>query len=140
MLSRGVWQKVYTKRHMIDTSVLKARLEKDLQVMTEELQELGIHNPQVTTDWIAIPKDVDVQEADENISADRVEDWEERNATLNALEISYGNITLALSKIENGTYGVCEIGGEEIEEDRLDVEPSARTCKAHMDEEVELLF
>ena len=38
----------------------------------------------------------------------------------------------ALEKIEKGTYGICETGGEKIEEDRLEANPSARTCKAHM--------
>jgi len=37
----------------------------------------------------------------------------------------------ALSKIENGTYGVCVVGGEEIEEARLKAEPAATTCMNH---------
>jgi len=36
-----------------------------------------------------------------------------------------------LKKIEDGTYGICEVGGEEIPEDRLDANPSARTCIEH---------
>ena len=37
----------------------------------------------------------------------------------------------ALQKIENGTYGKCVVGGEEIEEARLRAEPSAQTCIQH---------
>lgn len=37
----------------------------------------------------------------------------------------------ALNRIENGTYGQCVVGGEEIEEARLRAEPAARTCIAH---------
>lgn len=124
--------------HMIDTSLFKERLEEELAVITKELQGLGIQNPQSKEDWIAIPKDTDVFEANENVSADRAEDWEERNATVNALEISYNDLILALSKIEDGVYGICEIGGEEIEEERLNADPSARTCIEHMGEEIEV--
>ena len=83
---------------MIDTSLIKEQLLEDLAKLTSELKELGIHNPQNGADWIAIPNDVEVFEADENVSADRVEDWEERNATINALEVSYNNLVLALQK------------------------------------------
>ena len=123
---------------MIDTSLFRERLQEELAIITKELQGLGIQNPQSKDDWIAIPKDVEVFEADENVSADRMEDWEERNATVNALEVSYNDIVRALSKIEDGVYGICEIGGEEIEEERLEADPSARTCIEHMGEELEV--
>ena len=123
---------------MIETSVYKDRLESELATLTADLKELGIHNPQVKEDWIALPQDVDTQEADENVGADRAEDWLERTATLKELEGRYNNITRALSKIENGTYGVCEISGEEIEADRLDANPAARTCKKHINDEQDL--
>jgi len=38
----------------------------------------------------------------------------------------------ALEKIKLGTYGICEICGNHIEEERLQANPSARTDKAHM--------
>ncbi len=37
----------------------------------------------------------------------------------------------ALKRIESGSYGVCLVGGEEIEEDRLRAEPAAATCIKH---------
>jgi DnaK suppressor protein len=123
---------------MINTEAFKTRLEKELSDITVDLQELGIHNPEVKEDWIAIPKDVDTQEADENVSADRAEDWLERTATLSALEKRYNNIVKALGKIAEGGYGVCEICNEPIEEDRLEANPTARTCKTHINDEQEL--
>ncbi len=123
---------------MNDTSAYKDRLQEELETITADLKELGIHNPQVKEDWIALPQDVSQQEADENVSADRAEDWLERSATLGQLETRYNNITQALAKIEAGTFGICEIGGEEIEEDRLAANPAARTCKAHMNDEQSL--
>ncbi len=50
------------------------------------------------------------------------------------LENRWNEVRAALKKIEAGTYGICEISGEPIEEDRLEVNPAARTCKEHMDE------
>lgn len=106
--------------------------------VTEELKSIGIHNPENPADWIAVPEELEVTEADENVAADRVEEWDERAATLATLETRYNNITRALRKIEDGTYGVCEISGELIEEERLNANPAARTSKAHMEQEVDL--
>ncbi len=123
---------------MIDTNGYKELLEEQLAVLTIDLQELGIHNPQVKEDWIALPKDIEVTEADENIKADKVEDWMERTATVAALETDYNNIVLALAKIERDTYGMCEVCKMEIEEERLQADPSARTCMTHLGEEEDL--
>jgi RNA polymerase-binding transcription factor DksA len=123
---------------MNDTSAYKIQLEEELEKLTSDLKELGIHNPQVKEDWIALPQDVAEQDADENVVADKAEDWLERSATLGQLETRYNTITKALEKIENGTFGICEIGGEEIEHDRLSANPAARTCKAHMNDEQSL--
>lgn len=120
----------------MDTAKYKAKLETELAELTAELKSLGIHNPQVPSDWQATPSGVGVNEADPNVGADRVEDWDERRATLSNLEGRYNDVVRALEKIEAGTYGVCEISGEAIEEDRLEVNPAARTCKAHMESEL----
>lgn len=37
----------------------------------------------------------------------------------------------ALSRIENGTYGECEVCGEQIEEQRLEALPYATLCMKH---------
>jgi len=123
---------------MINTDVYKEKLQQELKELTDELGDLGIHNPQVKEDWIALPQDVETSEADENVGADRAEDWLERTATLGALETRYNNITRALGKIEDGSYGVCELCGASIESDRLDANPAARTCKAHINDEQDL--
>ena len=70
---------------MIDTAVYKQKLEEELTGLTNELKELGIHNPQVKEDWIALPQDVNTEEADPNVSADRTEDWIERTAEVSQL-------------------------------------------------------
>lgn len=123
---------------MVDTAQYKERLQEMLAELTEELQAIGVKNPDVAEDWTAIPEGVETGEADPNVGADRVEEWEERRATLSALETRYNNIRRALEKIAADTFGICELGGEEIEADRLDANPAARTCKAHLNNEADL--
>ena len=122
----------------IDTTTQKIKLEEMLTQVTSELKGLGIHNPENPEDWIATPELEEGGQADENVAADRVEDWDERAATLATLEHQYNDINRALRKIEDGTYGICEISGGEIDADRLAANPAARTCKAHMEEESSL--
>jgi hypothetical protein len=37
-----------------------------------------------------------------------------------------------IKKIDENKYGLCEVCGKEIENDRLEANPSAKTCKEHM--------
>lgn len=119
---------------MIDTIDFKNKLESRLAIVTEELKTLGEFN-EVTGDWVETKSDDTSNEADLNSEADAVEEMEERGATLSVLENEFNDIKRALNKIEAGAFGICEISGEPIEEARLQFKPTARTCKAHMNEE-----
>jgi len=123
---------------MTDTTQYKTALEAELKQITIDLQGLGVQNPSEPSDWIATPGEIIDAEPDENIAADRSEDWQERRSTLAALETRYNNLNRALKKIADDTYGTCEIGKEPISEDRLHANPAARTCKVHMGNESEL--
>ena len=112
----------------------EARLTEMLETITKELQAVGIHDPKNPSDWVAVPQDLDAEEPDLNLAADNVEAWNERNALVAALEPRYNNIVRALAKIADGTFGTCEICNAPIEEKRLTVDPSARTCIAHIEE------
>lgn len=50
---------------------------------------------------------------------------------LEQLEAEIGDLDAALRKIDEGTYGTCEICGREIEADRLEAMPGTRTCFEH---------
>jgi len=57
----------------------------------------------------------------------------EGNAAILAdLEARYDLVLEALRRIENNTYGKCEVCGKTIEEERLEADPSARTCIEHI--------
>jgi RNA polymerase-binding transcription factor DksA len=119
----------------MDTTHYKSKLEEEKKLLEEELGRLGIKDP-ATGDWGAILEEQDESDqSDMNDRGDRDEDFTVRANTLGELEIRYNKILKALEKIENGTYGVCEISGKPIEEDRLEANPAARTCKADMDKE-----
>lgn len=119
---------------MLDTNAIAQELEIKLKQLTDELSSIAVHNED-TDDWEAVPNGAESSEPDMNDEADVVEEWNERRATTAVLEVDYRNTKRALAKIANGTFGTCEISGEPIEENRLRVNPLARTCIAHMNEE-----
>jgi RNA polymerase-binding transcription factor DksA len=116
----------------------KLQLEALRENLTAELQAVGIHDPHNPADWIAVPEGVDANQSDTDLLADVVEEWDGRAALVATLERQWNDITRALGKIEDGTFGNCEICSAPIEGDRLAANPSARTCKAHLDNEGEL--
>ncbi|HVV38804.1 MAG TPA: TraR/DksA C4-type zinc finger protein [Candidatus Paceibacterota bacterium] len=121
----------------MNTAHFKGMLEAELKTVEAELKTVGVQNPHNPADWEAKEVDMDTMPspADENEAADKMEEYGENRAINDTLEIRYNNIKRALGKITDGTYGICEIGGETIEEDRLEANPAARTCKDHMTEE-----
>lgn len=122
----------------MDTSTYKAALEQELAELIISLTELGVQNPNNPNDWVTTPAAPAKNVADPNDFGDRSEEWQERRGTLSALETRFNNIKQALQRIEDGTYGTCEISGAPIETDRLDANPAARTCKAHIEDEATL--
>jgi RNA polymerase-binding transcription factor DksA len=100
--------------------------------LLEELPSVGRINPENPDDWQGTPGDTMAETEDENSLADKLEDFEERSAVEVELESQFILVKNALERIENGTFGICSVGGEEIEVDRLEVNPSAETCKKHM--------
>jgi len=113
----------------MNIKIYKDKLEEEKKLLVEELG--GIGRVDKTGDWEAVPEsEMSKQEVpDEADMAERAEDYEERSVKLNLLEKRLNDIDKALDRIENGNYGICEKCGAEIEEDRLSVNPAARTCK-----------
>ena len=116
----------------------KKRLEDEQTLVESELRELGVEDPNTPGVWDATPGEIDESATEPDEVADRFEDLEVNEDELREIQNHWRNIPRALAKIEDGSYGICEVGGEEIEEERLEVNPSARTCKSHMDDEAEL--
>lgn len=122
---------------MSQQEIFNTMLKEELATIVSDLQTIATHNKE-TDDWVAIPVSGEVGNADENEAADTVEEWNERRALMAQLEIRYRNIIRALQKIQDGTYGKCEISGQPIEIERLRANPAARTNLANIDREQEL--
>lgn len=120
---------------MTDINRAREVLQSEKAELEKSLSEIAEPNPQNPTDWVAKDTPMDIMEADVNEFADRIEERLENQSEQDVLERRYRDVTRALEKIDAGTYGKCEISGEQIEEDRLIANPAARTCKAHMEEE-----
>ena len=117
----------------IDYKKFNNQLEEEKKLLEKELETVGIRNPNNPTDWEAAVTAAPSSQADDNVAADRIEDYEENRAIVSTLEVRYRDVKNALEKISKGTYGICEIGGEEIDIERLEANPSARTCREHME-------
>lgn len=120
---------------VIDYEHFKKKLEAEKKLLENEMEKIGRKNPDQKGDWEATPPaDRDTSQADENTVADAIEEYEDNAAIMNTLETRYNDIKSGLDKLKHGSYGLCQVCGEEIETERLEANPSARTCKKHIDQ------
>ena len=124
----------YNYNMALDIKHFENLLTKEASTLEKELQTVGRKNPDQKSDWEAVDGDVVTDTAEEGDVADGIEQYENNRGVLNQLEIRLNEVRSALEKIKNGKYGICQIGGEEIEMDRLEANPAAKTCKIHMNE------
>lgn len=113
------------------TEHYRKRLEAEKAKLEIEMGGIGRPNPMVPGDWEPIPSETGA-EADLADQADVVMSHESNSAILADLEARYDTILAALGRIEKKTYGVCEVCGASIEEARLEADPTATTCVAHL--------
>jgi len=89
----------------------KEQILKNIQEFKSEIGELQSSEASDEADFATISSDSAIEEA---ISKKQEKELEE--------------IEYALKKIEEGTYGICEMCEEEIGIERLKVKPQARYC------------
>lgn len=116
----------------LDARKFKALLLAERDQVEGELKTVGRRNPQNPADWEATPEDRDVSAAARDEVADKLESFEENIAIVRQLEARLAEVKDALERIENGSFGRCTACGKEIEAERLEANPAAKTCKAHM--------
>ena len=110
---------------------LREKLEQERALVSEELSRIGRKNPTNPADWEPKPETMDIQEADRNEAADRIEAYEENTAVLKQLETQFNLIEEALVRMDNNTYGMCNTCNKPIPKERLFANPSASTCLTH---------
>jgi DnaK suppressor protein len=97
-----------------------AKRKKDLEIQLRELRGASRPMDLLQVESLADPIDQVVSNADHEIAGQRLENearW-------------IHDIRSALDKIQNGTYGECEVCEEPIGRRRLDAVPWARLCLA----------
>lgn len=116
---------------MIDTEKLKAMLLTEKAKLETELMGIAHKNPDIKGDWEPSAPDLNNPTADPNDVADSMESFEENAAIEVELEARLIEVDVALTRMEVGSYGLCRICKNGIEEARLLANPAALTCIAH---------
>lgn len=122
----------------IDVEKYKKMLLEEKAELEEDLSHLGRVNPQNEDDWEAVKGDLNTVSSDLNELADEFEDFEENMQILSELEGRLNQVKHALRKIEGnkeaGEFGICEVSGNPIPTERLDINPAARAGVEDVDD------
>jgi DnaK suppressor protein len=119
----------------MNTEHYKAMLLEEKKILLEEIESLGVMK--ISNEDFSSKAEEGVDSAENLELANMFEVEQTKDAILDQLENRLMDVERALSKIESATYGLCEISGESIEEERLEANPAARTCIAHREEVLE---
>ncbi len=117
-------------KHM-KTEHFKQKLLAEKEKLETEMGSVGRKNPAVPNDWELAPSETGM-ESDIIDQADALLNRENSAAILADLEARYDSVLAALSRIEKGTYGKCEVCAQEIEEARLEADAASTTCVTHL--------
>lgn len=115
----------------LDKKKIKEKLEKERDTLVEKMKDMGKLNPE-TNEWETVPEEMDHIETDQNDMADRFEDFESKSSMMKVLEDKLGKVSHALKGIGRESFGKCEVCKKDIELARMEANPSARTCKKHI--------
>ncbi|HLJ09314.1 MAG TPA: TraR/DksA C4-type zinc finger protein [Acidimicrobiia bacterium] len=106
---------------------LIASEKERLEGLVREREAEGV-GTQSETDQISELSSLDQHQGDIGTETfEREKDF----SLLEQLEAEIGDLDAALRKIDDGTYGTCEVCGRQIEAERLEAMPGTRTCIEH---------
>ena len=111
----------------------------DPKILSEIKESLLAEKAELESNLNRIAKPVDTKTGDYETTFDEVGNDREDNTTEveeytdnlpveMTLEKKLQDVLLALAKMDGGTYGICENCNQEIDIERLKVNPSAKTC------------
>ncbi len=92
---------------------------------------MGRRNSGVPDDWEPAPVE-DAGEADLVDQADALTNRQNDAAVLDTLEARYDAVLAALKRVDEGSFGHCEVCTAVISVERLEANPSATTCALHL--------
>jgi RNA polymerase-binding transcription factor DksA len=110
--------------------VVRSKLEAEKELIEGELKKIAVPNEKIPGDWQSkFPYgSSDSGTASLERQADEVEEYATRLPMERKLEKRLADVTLALKKIEKGTYGLCSNCGKVIPQERLEIFPEADLC------------
>lgn len=113
----------------------KALVEKNKQKLLEEKQRLERLLSKIAKPESENPGEYEAtfpnMGDDEDDNAQEVAGFAANLSEESSFEDRLHKVSAALARIEDGTYGLCEVGGEEIDEARLQAVPEATKCVKH---------
>jgi len=110
---------------------LKKQLEEEREEIIEELKTFAKEDDDIEGNWDSLYPDYNQGDAGGEVKeneAMEVEEYTSRLPVEHSLELKLKAINLALKKMEEGNYGICEDCNDPIDKERLKAYPAARTC------------
>jgi RNA polymerase-binding transcription factor DksA len=101
--------------------------EKIQEYKTKLEKERGLISAEIKQEESPVDFGSDIDHFDEE--TDKTEEMGNQLAMAQDLKNRLNDIDHALEKIQQGTYGICEKCGKEIEAEILDIDPESRLCK-----------
>lgn len=103
--------------------------------LEERLSNIAERDPKNETNWEPkLPQMSDDKELNSTTQEESTDEAEELDPIIEAeetLEAHYKDVIRALSKIDEESYGICEVCGQSIPYERLRANPAARTDIEH---------
>jgi|SRR3989339_1024293 len=111
-----------------EIKILKEKLGAEKNRLEGDLKSFAQKDPKMKGDWDSKFPEMDKGLQTEDELSDEVEEYGNELATEYPLEEQLGDVNLALKKIEEGKYGICENCEEEMSFERLQANPAAKLC------------
>jgi len=115
----------------LNLDFFRKALEEEKTKLEGELGTIAHRNPDAPEDWETSFPDMNLMKSDKNEMADEEEELENRSSVEFNLESRLRDVNEALEKMRSGKYGLCAVGGEPIDEERLKANVAALTCVKH---------
>ena len=115
----------------MDLNYFRKKLEDERATLEEQLKSVGRKHPGTPGDWEPQRPEFNAQTSDENEMADVFEEFETDASIEAALETQFNEVKAALKRIDDGSFGKCEMDGKSIDPERLEANPAAARCVEH---------
>ena len=110
---------------------LKKKLDVQRESIKKELESFASEDPNLKHNWET--KYPTREDSDKEEAADDAQEYDNALSLEYSLELKLKDVNNALEKIAEGKYGICENCGKEIDVQRLEACPEAKTCLGHVE-------